>query len=374
MPKLRWWLCGFLLLTANMYGQVDRGGLTGTVKDSSGLGVPGASVTAAQNATGLKRVAVTSSSGTYDIPELPVGIYTVTFALKGFQTVSFENLVVAVEHTTTLNAVLQVSGTTERIEVMGSAQQLDENSNTLGARVERKQVTELLLNGRNWATLTALAPLAVDTNYNSSSNQRSIRVAGRGRDDNNFTYDGIDATNIINQAQQPYVRLAIPLDTIQEFRVVSMLATAETGATAGGQMAVTSASGANQFHGSAFEFVRNDIFDAREFHRPYQAAVSLESVRRQLGRTHRARQNLFLCRLRGLSADFGTNPGGLRSNGRLSGTSGRSIARAHTFPECLPRGVIARRGQSRRVGIRRGWPPVRERGLRDDARGSPFLG
>jgi hypothetical protein len=210
-------------------------------------------------------MAVTSSSGTYDIPELPVGTYTVTVALKGFQPVGFENLVVSVEHTTTLNAVLQVSGTTNRIEVSGSGQQLDENSNTLGARVERKQVSELLLNGRNWASLTALAPLAVDTNYNSSSNQRSIRVAGRGRDDNNFTYDGIDATNVINQAQQPYVRLAIPLDTIQEFRVVSMLATAETGATAGGQMAVTSASGSNQFHGGAFEFVRNDIFDARSF-------------------------------------------------------------------------------------------------------------
>jgi hypothetical protein len=196
---------------------------------------------------------------------LPVGTYTVTFALKGFQTASFENLAVGVEHTTTLNAVLQVSGTTERIEVTASTQQLDESSNTLGATVERKQVTELLLNGRNWATLTALAPLAVDTDYNSSSNQRSIRVAGRGRDDNNFTYDGVDATNIINQAQQPYVRLAIPLDTIQEFRVVSMLATAETGATAGGQMAVVSASGSDRFHGSAFEFLRNDIFDAREF-------------------------------------------------------------------------------------------------------------
>ena len=120
--------------------------------------------------------------------------------------------------------------------MLGSAQQLEENSNTLGTSMARKQVDELLLNGRNWATLTVLAPLSVDTNYNSSSNQRSIRVGGRGRDDNNFTYDGVDAANIINQAQQPYVRLAIPLNTIQEFRVVSMLATAETGATAGGRM------------------------------------------------------------------------------------------------------------------------------------------
>jgi hypothetical protein len=108
----------------------------------------------------------------------------------------------------------------------------EENSDTLGARIAHKQIDERLLNGRNRATLTALAPLSVDTNYNSS-NHRSIRVAGRGRDDNNYTYDGVDATNIINQAQQLYVRLAIPVDTIQEFRVVSMLGTAETGATGG---------------------------------------------------------------------------------------------------------------------------------------------
>ena len=265
MLRLKWWMFGSLFLVVNLYAQVDRGGLMGTVRDSSGLIVVGAGVTALQHATGLKRSAVSSQSGTFNIPELPVGEYTVMAALKGFQTVEFERVQVSLEHTTNLNVTLEIFGGRERIQVVGSRQQLDENSNTVGSRVERKQVEELLLNGRNWATLTALAPLAVDTNYNSSSNQRSIRVAGRGRDDNNFTYDGIDATNVINQAQQPYVRLAIPLDAIQEFRVVSMLATAETGATAGGQMAVTSASGTNQFHGGVFDFVRNDIFDSRSF-------------------------------------------------------------------------------------------------------------
>ena len=174
-------------------------------------------------------------------------------------------MVVSVEHTSTLNALLKVSTATETVEITDSEQQLDETSNTLGTRIERKQLSELLMNGRNWTALTALAPLAMDTNLGNSSNQRTIRVAGRGRDDNNFTYDGVDATNIINQAQQPYVRLAVPLDTIQEFRVVSMLATAETGATAGAQMGATSASGTNQLHGDAFDFVRNDIFDARDF-------------------------------------------------------------------------------------------------------------
>lgn len=283
MSKQTWRICLFSLLTATAFGQVDRGGLAGSVRDSSGLLVPGVSVTAFHRPTGLIRRVATTRSGSYDLPELPVGQYTIMFELKGFQTVTFEAVEVAVGATTTLNAALEVSGASQRIVVAGAVQQLDETTNTVGARVERKQVTELLLNGRNWASLTALAPLAVDTNYNNSSNQRSIRVAGRGRDDNNFTFDGVDATNIINQAQQPYVRLAIPLDTIQEFRVVSMLATAETGATAGGQMAVTSASGTNQFHGSAFDFVRNDAFDARSFIDPTKPPFRLNQFGGSLG-------------------------------------------------------------------------------------------
>lgn len=245
--------------------RLDRGGLSGVVRDPSNLVVPGATVSATENSTGLQRSTVTSNSGTYDIPELLVGMYTVTFAHEGMEQVEFDNVMVTIEHTTNLAVTLQLSGNAETVEVTDT-QQLDETSATLGTRIERKQTNDLLLNGRNWATLTILAPLSVDTNYGNASNQRTIRVAGRGRDDNNFTYDGIDATNIINnQAQQPYVRLAIPLHTIQEFRVVSMLATAQTGATASAQMSVTSPSGTNQLHGDVFEFVRNDVLDARSF-------------------------------------------------------------------------------------------------------------
>lgn len=240
--------------------QTDRTGLTGSVTDSSGRVLPGVEVLALQNDTGLHREAVSSASGTYDLPELPVGIYTVTFTHRGFQALRFENVAQKLGQTRTLNATLQVAGTEEQVEVLASMQPLDQTSNTLGIDVEHEQTQELPLNGRNWATLTVLAPGAIDT---GGSNQRSIRFAGRGRDDNNFTYDGIDATNIINQAQQPYVRLAVPLDTIQEFRVTSVLATAEMGGTGGGQLIVSSPSGTNQFHGDVYEFFRNNAFDAR---------------------------------------------------------------------------------------------------------------
>jgi hypothetical protein len=257
-------LSSLLFWSVSAYGQVDRGGLAGTVKDSSGRVAPGATVTVSRGDTGLTRTTVSSSTGAYSIPELPVGMYTATVALKGFQTVKFENVEIALEHTTTLNVELSVSsGASERVEVVGSKQQLDENSNALGTDIEPKQVKELPLNGRDWATLTTMTPTEVDAAGGpGAGNQRSIRYAGRGRDDNNYTNDGIDATYVINQSQLYFVRLAASLDTIDEIRVDPMLATAQAGATAGAQLALASPSGTNQFHGDAFEYLRNDVFDA----------------------------------------------------------------------------------------------------------------
>ena len=247
------------LVASVSYAQVDRSGLSGTVTDSSGRLLAHAHITTVQNATQLRREAVSNSNGNYDIPELPVGVYTITFDHPGFKTLTFVDVEQVIGRTRTLNATMQVAGGEERVQVSASSEQMDDNTDALGGRIEKAQAEKLPLNGRNWATLTALVPGAVDT---GGSNQRSIRFAGRGRDDDNFTYDGIDATNIINQPQQPYVRLAIPLDTIEEFRIDSMLATAEAGASGGPQLAVTSPSGTNRWHGNAFEYLRNNYFDA----------------------------------------------------------------------------------------------------------------
>jgi hypothetical protein len=258
--------CGILIglffaLTRVSPGQVDRSALNGTVTDSAGLALPDVGVVAVQDFTGLRRRTVSSRSGAYEIPELPIGLYTVTFSREGFQPLTFANVIQELAKTRTLNASLKVGGPKEHVEVPLNPPLLDQTTNSLGASIEREQSQQLPLNGRNWANLTTLVPAAVDT---GGSNQRSVRLAGRGRDDNNFTYDGVDATNIINQAQQPYVRLAIPLGTIDEVRVDPLLATAEEGATAGGQLAVTSSSGTNAFHGSVFEFFRNSVLDARQ--------------------------------------------------------------------------------------------------------------
>ncbi len=243
------------------HAQIDRAAINGTVSDESGKVVPGVHVIALEASTGLQREGITSSDGTYDLPELPVGTYTVSFFNAGFQRVTFTDVLETVGRTRTLNATLHVAGGSEQVQVSDTASELNQTSDSLGARIEQKQVQELPLNGRNWSTLTALVPGAIDT---GGSNQRTIRFAGKGLDDNNFTYDGIDATNIVNQAQQPFVRLAIPTDSIQEFRIDTALFTAEAGTTPGGQVAVVSKTGSNAFHGNIFEFLRNDVLDARE--------------------------------------------------------------------------------------------------------------
>src|ERR1700733_7613590 len=248
-----------LALVSASVAQIDRSGLSGTVIDPSGRVLPQAHVVAVKNDSGLRREATTSSSGTYDIAELPVGIYTITFDHDGFKSLTFVDVEQVIGRTRTLDATLQVSGRDERLEVSASSALIDRNTSAVTGLIEKKQADELPLNGRDWASLTAFVPGAIDT---GGSNQRTIRFAGRGLDDSNWTYDGIDSTSIVNQTQRPWVRLAIPLDAIQEFSVDSLMATAEQGATGGPQLAVTSPSGTNGFHGRVFEFLRNNVLDA----------------------------------------------------------------------------------------------------------------
>ena len=250
-----------IAFASKTFAQVDRSALTGTVTDPSGRLMGQARIIAIENSTQLRREAVSYSDGRYDIAELPVGRYTITFDHPGFRPLTFVEVEQVIGRTRTLDATLQVSGGEERVEVSASSALIDGNTSAVTGLIERTQADELPLNGRNWAALTAFVPGAIDT---GGSNQRSIRFAGRGLDDSNFTYDGVDATNVANQTQRSWARLSIPLDAIAEFRVDTLLATAEEGATGGAQLAVTSLSGTNRFHGRLFEYLRNDFFDAPE--------------------------------------------------------------------------------------------------------------
>ena len=252
---------GALFLAGICFAQVDRSRLSGAVTDSSGHLLPQAHVTVVENTTGLRRVTTSDTGGIYTVPQLPVGNYTVTIEHPGFKKLEFVDVHQVIGGTRTLDAALVVAGSEERVEVSNASALLDRNTSAVTGLIEKTQADELPLNGRNWSELTAFVPGAIDT---GGSNQRSVRFAGRGLDDSNFTYDGVDATNVVNQTQRAWVRLAIPLDAIMEFRVDSLMATAEEGATGGAQLEVSSPSGTNRFHGRLFEYLRNDAFDAPE--------------------------------------------------------------------------------------------------------------
>lgn len=244
-----------------MHAQVATSALTGTITDEQGSRIPAASITLTDLSTGLQRTTQTSSMGSYSLVDLPVGSFRVEISKPGFATYRLEKLSQAIGQTNTLNAKLKVAGRSEEARVTESSVQLDRVDATIGSPIEQEQVDELPINGRNWATLTSLVPGAID---NGAGDQRTIRFAGHGLDDNNVTLDGVDATAVYNQEQREYVRLTIPLDSIQEFDVKDQTFGADVeGGTAGGQVAVVSPSGTNTFHGNLFDYFRNDVMEAR---------------------------------------------------------------------------------------------------------------
>ncbi len=248
-----------MLVAGSCCAQIDRSGLTGIVTDASGRVMPGTHIAAVENSTQLLRETVSDASGNYSISELPIGVYTVTFEHQGFRKLEFVDVEQVMGRTRTLDAMLQVAGSEVHVNVSSASALMDRNTSAVTGLIERMQANELPLNGRDWSALTAYIPGAIDT---GGSNQRTVRFAGRGLDDSNFTYDGVDATNVVNQTQRQWVRLAIPLDAISEFRVDSLMSTAQDGGTGGAQLDVSSPSGNNEFHGRMFEYLRNDLFDA----------------------------------------------------------------------------------------------------------------
>ena len=252
---------GTLCLALCASAQTDRTYLTGTVTDPQGNRVPDAKVLAVEDSTGLKRETQTTSQGTYQLADLPPGVFTLQFSKEGFSVLQANHVRQMVGQTGTLNVTLQLGAKKEETTISESTVQLDKVDVTVGAEIEEKQVDELPINGRNWSTLTSLVPGAID---NGAGDQRTIRFAGHGLDDNNLTLDGVDATAVFNQMQREYVRLTIPLDSIKEFDVKSQTFGADVeGGTAGGQVAVVSPSGTNTFHGDLFDYFRNDTIEAR---------------------------------------------------------------------------------------------------------------
>ena len=256
-----------VLWTVSSKAQINGANLNGTVTDPSGGSVPNAKVIVVSADTGFTRQVITGNSGVYAISSLPTGLYDLTISREGFKTFEEKRIRLSVGETRTLNVQLQVGASTILVNVAASALTLETNNAEIATVIQSEQVSNIPINGRDWATLMTLAPGAVNI---GGGGQRDLRFVGRGIDDSNYTFDGIDATGVQEQSQKAGARLAISLESIAEFRVSSSVYTADQGGSAGAQVSVVSKTGTDVFHGSAFEFLRNNVFDARS---PFDVSV-----------------------------------------------------------------------------------------------------
>ena len=245
------------------FGQSFRGTILGTVRDTTGAVVPGATITVTNVATNVSRTAVTNETGDFVIPELTVGSYSVTASVAGFKKEVLTGLDLNVDQRLRADVRMEVGNIAETIQVTTDTPLIASDSATVGTVIDNRKVVDLPLNGRQFLQLNLLVPGAVPGTFGSqlSTQGGAISVNGMREAGNNFLLDGIDNNDLaIN-----LFSVSPSVDSIQEFKVQSSTYSAEYGKQAGAQINVTSKSGTNEIHGSLFEFIRNDKLDAKNF-------------------------------------------------------------------------------------------------------------
>jgi hypothetical protein len=239
------------------------GTIVGTVVDPSEAVIPKAQITVRNQGTNATREVLTNDDGDFSVPLLTPGVYEVSAEKAGFRRAFYSNVNLNVDQTVRVDFMLQVGRLSEQVIVTESVPLVQTDTSTLGQVIERKQVSELPLNERNFLTFALLVPggqLPVAGSQNSTQGG-AISVNGAREQSNDFLLDGVDNNDLyINQYS------VLPsVDAIQEFKVQSSDYSAEFGRGGGAQVNVVLKSGTNQFHGSGFEFVRNRKMDAKNF-------------------------------------------------------------------------------------------------------------
>ncbi len=262
-------LLALTLVGATAWAQATTAQISGTVKDQSGAVLPGVEIAVTQTATGAKRTAVSNETGNYVLASLPLGPYMLEAALPGFKTYVQSGIVLQVGASPAINVVLQIGQVTDQVEVQANAALVETHSTGIGTVVDNQRILELPLNGRNVTELVFLAGTATlggSGFLNSVRNYPTIMISVAGGISNwtAYNFDGVAHNDAYNSLNLP---LPFP-DALQEFKVESSALPAQYGVHASANVNVITKSGTNDFHGDAFEFVRNGIFNARDFFAP----------------------------------------------------------------------------------------------------------
>jgi hypothetical protein len=266
----------WLLICAPSFAQT-LGIITGEVKDSTGAVLPGATVTVVNKATNATRTTSTNEVGLFEFPALPPGQYTVRSELDGFKAAA-RDLELQVQGTVRVTFTLEVGAISEMATVTGVAPLVETTNATVGTVIENRRIVELPLNGRNYLDLVKLIPNVSaefagagqsGTRQGGTRSQQQLSISGQRREFNYFTLDGVDNTDVNFNT---YIFLP-SVDALEEFKVQTGVYSAEFGREAS-QVNVVTKSGTNNLHGTAFEFLRDDKFDARPYSFTAQQAAA----------------------------------------------------------------------------------------------------
>jgi hypothetical protein len=294
-------LSAVFLLALTCAGQTSTSQISGTVRDSSGAVIPGATVTLTNEATGVVQKQSTTEAGVYAFPAIPVGTYLIRVEATGFKALNKPGNVAQVNTPLAVDLAMEVGSATESVEVAASAEVLQTTSATLGNVVEQKAVVNLPLNGRNPLNLLMYEPGVVQRSGNT------VNVNGARASAVNVTIDGIEANESTNPNPTSNIFRLHP-DNVQEFKVTTSNPTAEEGRNSGANVSIATRSGTNQIHGSVFEFFRNTALNAQEFYANAQGLskpiIQLNQYGFELGGPIRKNRTFFFGSWQGQKVNF----------------------------------------------------------------------
>jgi hypothetical protein len=263
-----------LLITGHCFAQVTGAALSGTITDESGAIVARAEVSIKNTDTDITRNATTNASGIYNAPNLLPGTYDVAVSMAGFETEVRTRVILTVGAEQVLNLTMKVGSVKEEVKVQSTPPTIQLNSSAISSTVAGRTVVELPLNGRSWTDLTGLQPgvNVIQTQANVNSGDRPKRglgqqlsISGSRPISNNYLVDGINVDDYANNGPGSVLGGNLGVEAIAEFAVMTANVPAEYGRTSGGVISAVTRSGTNQIHGSAYEFIRNDALDARNY-------------------------------------------------------------------------------------------------------------
>lgn len=260
-------VAALLLVASTAFAQQSTGAIVGTVTDPTGAAVKDVMVTATDVDRGTVLTTHTNETGSFDLPSVPVGNYKVTAEASGFQKAVYPQFALVLNQTARVNFQMKVGQVSETVEVTGVAPLLQTDSTEIGTHIDSVVTENVPLITRNYGQLTLFTPGAVSTNPGAfTSGQSTFQVGrpyinGNREQTNNYVLDGIDN----NQNDNNDVAYSPNVDAIQEFNLITQNPSAEFGNYLGGIINATIKSGTNSYHGTVFEFLRNDVLDANQW-------------------------------------------------------------------------------------------------------------